>query len=73
MIQKVQGKQPQLIAKNFRDLKKLAFITISFYKNTCAVVWDITNTKVDDKQKIQVFMPEWTKAFMPSCKVIYAC
>ena len=28
--------------------------------------------EADDKQKIQVFMPECAKAYSPLCKVIYA-
>ena len=41
MMQKVQGKQPELNAKNFWDLKKLAFSTLCL--KTRAVVWDNTS------------------------------
>ena len=72
MMQKVQVSSQNSMQRTFKDLKKLALSTLCLNQEICAVVWDNAIIEADDKQKIRVFIPEWAKTFIPSCKDIYA-
>ena len=60
----IKQKNHVLNLKSFLELHKLKATNMSFNEGASALLWDNTDSEPENKHKIMVFVPNWSRSFM---------